>query len=77
MKVTTEGLTHIAGPTASLLLAAGVLEPLWGWRGVATLTQLLLATVLSLIAAKRSRWWLLLSALCVASLVVLIAGVAV
>jgi hypothetical protein len=77
MKLTMEGLTRIAGPAATVLLATGVLEPLWGWWGVATLAQLLLATIFSFIAAKRSRWWLLLSGLCVASLAGLIAAVAI
>ena len=70
-------LAQVAGPAASLLLVAGVLEPLWGWRGVATLAQLILATILSFVAVKRSKWWLLLSALCIASLAVVIAGVAI
>ncbi len=67
----------MAGPTGSLLFAAGVLEPLWGWWGVATLAQLVLATILSFIAVKCSWWWLVLSGLCIASLAGLIAGIAV
>jgi len=77
MTFTAQGLAQVAGPIAGVLLAAGILEPLWGWWGGVTVAQLLLATLLSFIAVKRSKWWLLLSGLCIGSLAVLIAGVAV
>src|SRR5258708_38263793 len=61
MKFKAERLVQIAGPAGSLLLAAGVVDPLWGWWGGVTVAHLLLATILSFIAMRHSRWWLLLT----------------
>ncbi len=70
---------RFAGPLAIvLLIGAFACNTLAGWRGIAVLVLLILATSLAGLAGiKGSKWWLLLSGCLMILLIILIKAVAI
>ena len=78
MRITLKPTTYI-GIVAAILYVSSFLYRDWSeWRGVALLIQLLISSALAAIAGIWGRkWWLILCGLACATIVLILAAVAV
>jgi len=65
----------VLGIVAALLWSVAFVMPLHGTWGIAVLLQLLVAAALAGVAATRSKWWGLLSLVCLGSIPLVFWGV--